>query len=345
MQSQTAQQHAVFAILKRAGADAPPLAPTQSKRARTASDSPPASLEGAAPEQARLYGLYLLRPEATADDRASGARWLAAAAARGDAHAQLALGLCYAAGDASCARDMSRAAFLFELAASHSDAAHGDAVHMQAVNNLAFCYASGEGVERDASRAAALWSDAARAGDAMAQMNLGACYANGDGVRADAAEAARLWSLAASAGSADAQYELGLARREGSGVARSDSEAARLFALAAEQGHAAAMWRLAQCVRAGGDGVDGDPERAQRLLEAAARGGSAGAMVEIARGLAGRPDARAAVRVARQALQAAREASDSAAEAEACDLIATFCVRDTDAVDAAQGQQQQQQQH
>ena len=80
----------------------------------------------------------------------------------------------------------------------------------------AVAYEHGEGVPKDPIRAAALYCEAARSGDAEAQFSLGWIYANGRG------------------------------------LARDDDMAASLFALAAEQGHAAARKAL-QFIRAEGD--------------------------------------------------------------------------------------------
>ena len=58
---------------------------------------------------------------------------------------------------------------------------------------------------KDQLKAAALYCDAARDGDAEAQFNLGWMYANGRGVARDNAIAAALFALAAAAGHLGAQ--------------------------------------------------------------------------------------------------------------------------------------------
>jgi soluble lytic murein transglycosylase-like protein len=65
---------------------------------------------------------------------------------------------------------------------------------------LALAYEHGEGVVKDPLRAAALYCEAARGGDAEAQYSLGWMYANGRGVARDDAVAATLLALAAAAG-------------------------------------------------------------------------------------------------------------------------------------------------
>ncbi|MFO1293934.1 MAG: transglycosylase SLT domain-containing protein [Rubrivivax sp.] len=62
----------------------------------------------------------------------------------------------------------------------------------------------------------------------------------GDGVARDALRAAELYCRAARYGDAEAQYALGWMLANGRGIERNDAHAAHLFAAAAEQGHAQA---------------------------------------------------------------------------------------------------------
>jgi len=73
---------------------------------------------------------------------------------------------------------------------------------------LATAYEHGEGVPKDMSRAATLYCEAARAGNAEAQFSLGWIYANGRGVDRDDAVAAALFTLAAAQGHEYAQRML-----------------------------------------------------------------------------------------------------------------------------------------
>lgn len=68
----------------------------------------------------------------------------------------------------------------------------------------AIAYEHGEGVTRDQARAARLYCEAARLGDAEAQYNLGWMYANGRGVAHDDALAAYFFNAAAEQGLAHA---------------------------------------------------------------------------------------------------------------------------------------------
>ena len=72
----------------------------------------------------------------------------------------------------------------------------------------AVAYEHGEGVPKDPLRAAALYCEAARSGDAEAQFSLGWMYANGRGIARDDALAASLFVLAAEQGHAAARKAL-----------------------------------------------------------------------------------------------------------------------------------------
>ena len=76
----------------------------------------------------------------------------------------------------------------------------------------AIAYEHGEGVPKDPARAAALYCEAARAGDADALFNLGWMYANGRGIARDYDVAASLFTRAAAAGHVQAQKVLPLFR-------------------------------------------------------------------------------------------------------------------------------------
>jgi TPR repeat protein len=76
----------------------------------------------------------------------------------------------------------------------------------------AIAYEHGEGVPKDPRKAAALYCEAARAGDTDAMFNLGWMYANGRGIGRDYDVAASLFERAAQAGNAQAAKVLGLFR-------------------------------------------------------------------------------------------------------------------------------------
>jgi hypothetical protein len=94
-----------------------------------------------------------------------------------------------------------------------SDAPKGDVA--SSLVTQAVAYEHGEGVPKDPVRAAALYCEAARSGDAEAQYSLGWMYANGRGIARDDAVAASLFALAADQGHAAARKALQFIRDEG----------------------------------------------------------------------------------------------------------------------------------
>src|SRR5262245_7280938 len=78
----------------------------------------------------------------------------------------------------------------------------------------AIAHEDGEDVPKDELRAAALYCEAARDGEAEAQFGLGWMYANGRGVPRNDAVAAALFALAAAAGHSGAQQARSYVRDE-----------------------------------------------------------------------------------------------------------------------------------
>ncbi len=99
-----------------------------------------------------------------------------AAAEKGDAEAQLFLGVCYHDGD-GVEKDLKQAVYWYRKAADQGDAS--------AQFFLGLCYYTGDGVEKDLKQAVYWWRKAANQGDAGAQAILGACYHDGVGVEKD----------------------------------------------------------------------------------------------------------------------------------------------------------------
>ena len=86
--------------------------------------------------------------------------------------------------------------------------ASNGATQLSALREEARAYEHGEGVPRDASRAAKLYCEVAGSGDAEAQYSIGWMYANGRGVVRDDPTAAYFFTLAARQGHAQAQSML-----------------------------------------------------------------------------------------------------------------------------------------
>lgn len=84
-------------------------------------------------------------------------------------------------------------------------AANADATYAHQIVAQAVALEHGEGVPRDPERAAELYCDAVRAGDAEAMYSLGWMYANGRGVERDDGIAATLFEMAMFKGHPEAQ--------------------------------------------------------------------------------------------------------------------------------------------
>ena len=105
-------------------------------------------------------------------------------------------------------RALSVPLFLFATFSSFSALADEAAVNAQKALGIrleARTYEHGEGVPKDGARAAKLYCEASRLGDAEAQYSIGWMYANGRGVARDDALAAYFFELAAKQGHSHAQ--------------------------------------------------------------------------------------------------------------------------------------------
>lgn len=122
---------------------------------------------------------------------------------------------------------------------------------------LAARYGRGDGVPQD-DREAALWlHKAAEQGHAEAQLLYGFMHATGRGVPQSHAQAAAWYRKAAEQGHADAQASLGVMYAQAEGVPRDDQQAVYWWRKAAEQGEAKAQAGLG-CMYSLGHGVSQD---------------------------------------------------------------------------------------
>src|SRR5690606_20905880 len=94
------------------------------------------------------------------------------------------------------------------------------------------------GVARDEALAFALYSEAAAAGDADAQVNLGLMYLDGRGTAPDLAQALHWTEQAAGQGHPIAHNNLGHIYEHGLGVAADRDQALYHYRLAADLGYA-----------------------------------------------------------------------------------------------------------
>jgi TPR repeat protein len=109
-------------------------------------------------------------------------------AEKGDAHAQLYLGVLYHQGR-GIPQDYAKARMWYVKAAAQG--------YAMAQYNLGWLYENGDGVPQDYAKARKWYEKAAARGYAQAQSNLAALYANGNGVPKNYVRAYMWWSLAA----------------------------------------------------------------------------------------------------------------------------------------------------
>jgi TPR repeat protein len=199
------------------------------------------------------------------------------AAERGDAVAQVRLGILHEYGRHGLPKDDCEAVRLYELAANQNNS--------RGQSRLAFFYTEGRGgLPKNDREAARLYKLAADQGNANAQTSLGLLYEQGrGGLPKDDHEAVRLYKLAANQANAYARVALGLLyERGGGGLPKDDREAVRLYKLAADQGEKRAQYHLACIYLFGWKGLLKDAGEATRYFRLAADQGNAFALFELA---------------------------------------------------------------
>ena len=154
---------------------------------------------------------------------------LSALAEKGDARAQLLVGLKYLPGNEALAARW--------LAAS---AAKGNAV---AENALGALYQNGKGVKSDLDQATRLYQAAAAKGNRHAMSNLAVLYAGADPRNTNLSDAALWFQRSAVLGYVDAQFNLAVLYERGDGVPQSALDAYKWYTIAARAGDAVARTR------------------------------------------------------------------------------------------------------
>lgn len=159
------------------------------------------------------------------------------AATRGDADAQIRLGIEYASGirDGG-AKDNSQAVYWYQQAAKQGNAA--------AQLYLGEMYYEGRGVQQDDSQAAYWIQQAAKQGHFIAQLKLGSMYFDGRGVSRDDCQALHWYQQSAEQGQAKAQFNVGKMYEDGRCVPQNDHQAVHWYQQAAPQGNTNAQYRL-----------------------------------------------------------------------------------------------------
>jgi len=161
---------------------------------------------------------------------------------KGDAEAQLQLGLLYASG-AGVARDVVKAAKWQRKAAEQG--------LPRAQYQMGLDYANGEGVKISQTEAANWFRKAAEQGMVEAQYEIGLCCLSGRGVRESGTEAVDWFRKAAVKGFVPSEYQLGNCYLQGTGVPKDIEGGIKRIRGAAESGLAAAQNKLGTCYQKG----------------------------------------------------------------------------------------------
>jgi len=159
---------------------------------------------------------------------------LTALANKGDARAELVIGLKYLKGDGTAVN---------EVQAAHWIALAAQAGNPVAENHLGALYQAGRGVTADPAQAMHWYDVAALQGDRHAMSNLAVLYASGEGAPKNLAEASRWFERSANLGFVDAQFNLAVLFERGDGVPQSLLDAYKWYSIAANGGDAVAKAR------------------------------------------------------------------------------------------------------
>lgn len=103
--------------------------------------------------------------------------------------------------------------------------------------------------------------EAAKQGDAVAQVEIGNCYFNANGVGRDYEEAIKWWMKAAEKNQPAALYNIGMVYNFGLGVEKNESKAAAWYEKSANQGYVNAQYNLG-CLYLYGQGVKQNQSKA-----------------------------------------------------------------------------------
>lgn len=213
-------------------------------------------------------------------------------AERGNAPAQVLLGMAYLNGEGGLAVDARQAAYWLEKAAVQGNA--------YAERHLGDLYAEGRGVDKNPALALDWYQRAARRDDVDAELKLGRIYMSGQGATANTKLAVRWLEKAANSGSGEAAYLLSELLRRQEGDAAQNARVNHWLHHSASLGYAPAeqLWHLIQgfgesfrafdrnlsygAIRSLAE--DGDPEAAYQLA-LRLEGGTGGAARDIAQSL------------------------------------------------------------
>lgn len=221
---------------------------------------------------AQLYmGLMYSKGYGVPQDKVQAVAWYRRAAKQGLAEAQVLLSVMYDEGWGVPQDNVQSLAWIRKAVEQGNAAAQV---------NLGFKYAEGRGVPQDHVQAVAWFRKAAEQGDVVAQYNLGVWYAKGLVVPQDYKEAVKWYRKAAEQGNAMAQVNLGLMYKTGTGVQQDFSQALMWIRRAVEQDDALAQYNQG-VMYAEGAGVPQDFTQAVAWFGKAAEQGHASAQSNL----------------------------------------------------------------
>ena len=155
------------------------------------------------------------------------AKWLNAAAQKGNDSTRFLLGICRFFGQ-GLDKDQHKAVEHFQCAA--------DSGHHGAQLVMGVCYHEGIDVDREYYRSFKYLTKAAADGCMVAQRILANCYFLGDGIKKNESVAVKYYSKAANRGDTEACWRLGYCYQHGLGVKKSYKRAAALFQKSSDKG-------------------------------------------------------------------------------------------------------------
>jgi serine/threonine protein kinase/TPR repeat protein len=154
----------------------------------------------------------------------------------------------------------------------------------RAMLELGKIYSAGDGVSKDATKAAGWYRKAADLGNASAMVFLGALYAQGSGVPRDMLEAAKWIRKSADAGNAVAMDGLGQMYANGQGLPVDLSQAVVWYRKGVDGNSAAAMYHLGLILENGSGPVAKNAAEAAQLFQRSANAGYAPAKAKASAG-------------------------------------------------------------
>ena len=147
---------------------------------------------------------------------------------------------------------------------------------------LAFCYESGIGVEKDYQKAFDLFKEAADNNYPYANSKMAVYYEDGIIGKEDLEEAFKQYSIAAEAGIPDAVYNKGRYYKYAVGMPENPAEAMKLFEQAAEAGSAPGLVEMALAYEQEYGGTEFDAQKAMDYMTRAAEMNYAYAQYKVA---------------------------------------------------------------